>query len=115
MTHLDGCMKGAWGSHVDLALVFVKLAQIYLGGCLVLLVHSDVTLTHLVSIRLGGHRRHPNCEIFPMLGDRSTRRRRWGRNSSSLYDLELRVVIPSTPLRLTVEGKRLRHILRENF
>jgi len=114
MTHLDGSMKGARGSHVDLALIFVKLAQIYLGCCLILLVYSDVTLTLLVSIRLGRHRRHPNCEIFPMLGDRSTRWRRWGRNGSSLDDLELRVVIPSIHLRLTVEGKRLRHILREH-
>jgi len=107
MTHLDGSMKGARRSHVDLALIFVKLAQIYLGCCLVLLVYSDVTLTHLVGIRLGGHRRHPNREIFPMLRDSSTRRRRWGRNGSSLYDLELRVVIPSILLHLGVECERL--------
>ena len=115
MAYLYSSMKGAWRRrHINLALIFVKLAQIYLGCCLVLLVHSNVSLTHLIGIRLSGHRRHSNSEIFPLLWDRCTRRRRWRRNGSSLDDFELRVVIPSIWLHLCVECKRLRHILREN-
>lgn len=114
MTHLDGSMKSPGGSHVDLALIFVELAQVYLGCRLVLIVYSDVTLAHLVSIRLGGHRWHPNCEIFPVLWDRSTWRRRWGRNGSSLNDLELRVVVPSVRLNCSVHGEGIRHILWKN-
>ena len=114
MTHLDGSMKSPGGSHVDLALIFVELTQVYLGRRLVLIVYSDVTLTHLVSIRLAHHRRHPNCEIFPVLWDRCARRRTWGRNGSSLDDLELRVVVPSIRLNCSVHCEWIRQILREH-
>jgi hypothetical protein len=105
MTHLYSSINSARGCHFDLALIFVELAQVYLGRCLVLFVSRDVTLAHLVSIRLSRHWRHPNCEIFPMLWDRSIRRRGWGRNGSSLDDLELRVVIPGIGVHLSVESE----------